>query len=425
MDHPFRSRIARLVLRLTGYSPRAALILSSNPTAVRSADQHYKYRPNSDLFYLSGILGPDVSLLVRNFETPRVLLIVPPRDPVKVLWEGEQEAYAPVAKKIGAGILRSKHPQTTLKEHLKGAEVLFTQSIPGTTSYSLRSELTSRPLERLGRLPSTFADSEKVLAALRLYKDPSEIREITECIGITGAVLRAAVPLITTRARESDLAHFIDYYYGLAGGEPAFGTIVASGASAATLHYHQLKRTMRSGDLLLIDTGIERGLYSSDISRTVPVGGTLSGAQEVLYEAVLAAQKAAIKKVKHGALIRQVYLAAAKELTLGLKELGILQGTTSRLMAKEAYKPYFPHGIGHSLGLDVHDVGGLRGNTGARLEKSMVFTIEPGLYLPKPTKHLPACGVRIEDDVVVTDRGCKVLSEKAFPKELRSIRELL
>jgi Xaa-Pro aminopeptidase len=165
-------------------------------------------------------------------------------------------------------------------------------------------------------------------------------------------------------------------------------------------------------------------MYCSDITRTIPIG-SISTAQTTLYEAVLSAQRAAIKKIKNNVLIRDIYLAAAKELALGLKETGVLKGSISMLMKKQAFKPYFPHGIGHSLGIDVHDVGGLRGNHEARLKEGMVFTIEPGVYLPSPTKHLPALGIRIEDDIVVTKGGCTVLTEEAFPKELSEVGKLL
>jgi Xaa-Pro aminopeptidase len=303
-----------------------------------------------------------------------------------------------------------------VRDLLQGSEVVYTQGLTGTVSAAVRSEISRLTGEAPRNSPHTVGSAETFLAPLRLIKSASEVAAIREAGEVTGEVLHAVLPLLEPGSSEREVGALIDYYYRLCGGCPGFETIVAAGPSAATLHYHALTRSIKDGDMVLIDTGIELGLYNADITRTIPVG-TISEAQGVMYDSVLRAQYAAIKKVKHNALIRDIYLAAAKELTIGLKEVGILKGQLSTLVSKGAYKPYFPHGIGHSLGIDVHDVGGLRGNQEARLQKGMVFTIEPGLYFPKATKHLPACGVRIEDDVVVTASGCINLTEKVFPKE--------
>jgi Xaa-Pro aminopeptidase len=354
--------------------------------------------------------------------------VVPPDDPIKKMWEGSSPSVTPIAKQIGATVIKSKEPVRTVRELLKGTDTVHTQalpghSIPGTTSSTIRQEFASRQGETPRNTPSALGNADLLLSPMRLIKYPSEVAAIKTAGSLTGEILHAALPLITPGTKEHEIVALIDYYYRLCGGEPAFGTIVAAGVSAATLHYHDATRTLRKGDFLLIDTGIELDMYASDITRTIPVG-EITEAQRTIYGAVLAAQKAAIKKVTHGALIRDIYLAAAKELTEGLKEVGILKGKTSALLGKGAYRPYFPHGIGHSLGIDVHDVGGLRGNQEARLLAGMVFTIEPGVYLPKATKHLPALGIRIEDDVLVKKKGCDVLTEKVFPKELDQVYDL-
>lgn len=390
---------------------------------TRSADQHYPYRANSDLYYLTGCTSPETTLVIRGRHTPTVTLIVPPEDPVKKLWEGSSSSITPIAKQIGATVIKSKEPLRTVRELLKGTDAVHTQALPGTLSNSIRQEFANRQGETPKNAPSSLGNADLLLSAMRLIKSSSEVSAIKTAGSVTGEVLHAILPLVTPGTKEHEIVALIDYYYRLCGGEPAFGTIVASGVSAATLHYHAATRTLRKGDFLLIDTGIELDMYASDITRTIPVGD-ITEAQRTIYNAVLAAQKAAIKKVTHGALIRDIYLAAAKELTEGLKEVGILKGKTSSLLSKGAFKPYFPHGIGHSLGIDVHDVGGLRGNQEARLQAGMVFTIEPGIYLPKATKHLPPLGIRIEDDVLVKKKGCTVLTDNVFPKELQQVYAL-
>jgi Xaa-Pro aminopeptidase len=166
-------------------------------------------------------------------------------------------------------------------------------------------------------------------------------------------------------------------------------------------------------------------MYASDVTRTLPVGDSIDPALRYLYETVLRAQERAIAKIKPGVLVSELHKTAAEELTYGLKELGILKGKLSALVTKGAYRPWFPHGIGHSLGIDVHDVGPANGDRLERLEAGMVMTIEPGLYFSKPIGPLPACGVRIEDDILVTRTGHKVLTESVFPKELDTVMGLL
>lgn len=424
MAHNFKKRVQQVIGALQRTGGSNALVLSSNPPVTRSADQHYPYRANSDLYYLTGSTAPDLTLVIRNKATPHVVLIVPSPDPTKILWEGAAPTLTPVAKAIGATILKSKDPQKSLRELLRGIHCVYTQSVPNTPSNALRQEFARQRGEPARHDPLSYADAGTIVSALRLIKSRSEITSIAKAGAVTAEVLHAVLPLVTPGTKEREIATLIECLYRTNGGESAFSPIVATGASAATLHYHAHTRTLRQGDLLLIDTGVELGMYTSDITRTIPVG-KISNAQTTLYEAVLAAQRAAFQRVKHNSLIRDVYRAAAREITLGLKETGVLKGSIATLMKKEAYKPYFPHGIGHSLGIDVHDVGGLRGNQEARLQTGMVFTIEPGVYLSKPTKYLPALGIRIEDDIVVEKNGCSVLTENAFPKELHEVAELV
>jgi Xaa-Pro aminopeptidase len=287
----------------------------------------------------------------------------------------------------------------------------------------VKHDLSSRSTYLLRNLPASLIDAEQFTSRLRLFKDPGEVARIKEAAEITGGALQNVLPLIEAGVAEREIGAFIEYFYKVHGAEPAFGTIVASGVSAATLHYRALSRKLKKGELLLIDTGAELDMYASDITRMIPVGGTTTPELRDLHDIVLRAQLLAIKKVGPGVRMMDVFKVAATELTYGLKYLGILKGNVSQLVKKGAFKPYFPHGIGHSLGIDVHDAT----PTGQEsvLEKGMVVTIEPGLYFPKPTGPLPACGVRIEDDVLVTARGHEVLTANAFTKDLDELGMLM
>jgi Xaa-Pro aminopeptidase len=256
-----------------------------------------------------------------------------------------------------------------------------------------------------------------------MVKDPSEIAHIRKAAEITEGALHHLLPLVEAGTKEREIAAFIEYFYRVHEAEPAFGTIVATGPSAATLHYHALSRSLKKGELLLIDTGAEYGMYAADITRMIPVGGTTTPELRDLHDIVLRAQMVAISKIKPGVLISDVYNADARELTYGLKYLGILKGSVAQLLKKGAFKTWFPHGIGHSLGIDVHDVS--PSGSSIPLEPGMVITIEPGLYFQKPTGPLPTCGVRIEDDVLVTARGYEVLTRDALTKDLDKLSDLL
>ena len=423
MKKPHALRIKKALNLLKSASRKEALVISSNPNVIRSRDTHYPYRPNSDLFYLTGIDAEDVTLVLRPHAEDAVVIIAPPEDKVKNLWEGTPAPIKPIAASIKAKLITSNDPVKQILSLLRGTEAVYVQSISGTPSAEVKKDLSNRSTYLLRNLPTSLIDAEQFTARLRLIKDPVEIAHIKKAAEITGGALQNVLPLIESGVQERDIAAFIEYFYKVHGAEPAFGTIVASGASAATLHYRSLTKKLKKGDLLLIDTGAELDMYASDITRMVPVGGVLSPQLRDLHDIVLRAQMIAIKKVRPGVRMMDVYMAAARELTYGLRYLGILKGNLSQLITKGAFKQFFPHGIGHSLGIDVHDAT----PTGqeAVLQKGMVITIEPGLYFPKATGPLPACGARIEDDVLVTAQGHEVLTAGAFTKDMDELGVLM
>jgi Xaa-Pro aminopeptidase len=423
MKSTYARRIKKALTLLKSAPRKEALVVSSNPHVIRSRDTHFPYRPNSDLFYFTGSHAEDVTLVLRPHAEDPIVILTPPEDKVKNLWEGAPPAIKPIATSIQATLITTTEPAKQIISLLRGTEGVYLQSILGTPSAEVKNDLSSRSTYLLRNLPTSLIDAEQFTARLRLLKDPGEVAQIKKAAEITAGALHNVLPLVEGGVEEREIAAFIEYFYKVHGAEPAFGTIVASGASAATLHYRTLKKRLKKGELLLIDTGAELDMYASDITRMIPVGGVLSPQLRDLYDIVLRAQLIAIKKVQPGVRMSDVYMAAAREMTYGLRYLGILKGNLAQLVKKGAFKPFFPHGIGHSLGIDVHDAT----TTGqeAVLQKGMVITIEPGLYFPKATGPLPACGVRIEDDVLVTARGHEVLTKGAFTKDLDELEGVM
>jgi Xaa-Pro aminopeptidase len=384
-------------------------VISSNPYRTRSHDQSFPYRPNSDLLYLGGWEDPGVTVIISSKN--KSVVFAPPVDPIMVVWEGKHADPKRLAKALDAEFVISKNIARDALAKVRGHQRLWIQSIPGTPSHEIGIQVLSMGSGERRGYPLTITELTAITAKLRLFKDASELEQIVMAGELTAVAIESILPLIEPGTTEREIAATLEYLYRLHGAEPAFGSIVATGVSAATLHYSKLSRTLRRGDLLLIDTGAELpSRYSADISRTIPVGAALTPAQRTACEAVRSAQEAAIKKARPGIALTDMLHAAATELTHGLVDLRILRGKVSKLVADKAYKPYFPHGIGHSLGLDVHDISQHREDPTNLIAAGMVLTVEPGLYFPKKTGPLDPCGIRIEDDIVITTRGAKLLT---------------
>jgi Xaa-Pro aminopeptidase len=425
MQQTYRRRIKKILKKLAAEPCSSCLVLTSNPAARRSLDTNYPYRQNSDIFYLTGSLRHDISLVLRPNTSEPITLIIPPDDKIKNLWEGTPPNMGPIAEGLNARLVRSTSVAETVFKMLRGFDSVFLPTNSSPLATKLRNHLSSLPSHEKRALPSTVIDAEPLLSVLRSIKTPQEIAKIKRATALTSAVLYHISQAIEPGMTEHEVATLIDYLYRLHGAEPAFNTIVAAGKSAATLHYQPGERCLKAGEFVLIDSGCELDMYSSDITRTIPIGESLPEPLRDVYEIVLSSQKAAIKRVKPGVTLRTIHNAAAKEITLGLKSLGILKGSTDKLLREAAYHPWFPHGIGHSLGIDVHDPTPFQDHTNFILEPGMVITIEPGLYFPKRAGKVSACGIRIEDDVLVTKQGHQILSQDVFPKELSELALLL
>jgi Xaa-Pro aminopeptidase len=278
--------------------------------------------------------------------------------------------------------------------------------------------------------PGEFTDLDHLLHEQRLFKSAAELRQMRHAAAISvrshHRAMRQCRPGMMEYQLEAELLHEFARHGAR---DAAYPSIVAGGANACVMHYTSNGAKLRKGDLVLIDAGCEYRGYAADITRTFPVNGRFSRRQRALYEVVLAAQRAAIEAVRPGAPWNAAHDASVETITAGLCDLGLLKGNLRRLISRGAYRDFYPHRVGHWLGLDVHDVGDYRpGGEWRQLEPGMVLTVEPGLYIAADNHRVPAAwrgiGVRIEDDVHVTEDAPEVLTA-ALPSDPEAIEALM
>jgi Xaa-Pro aminopeptidase len=425
----FAARRARL-MELLG--PRAALVLSSAPERLRNGDTDYKFRQDSDILYLTGFAEPGTTLVLRpGHETPFVMF-VRPRDPAAETWTGRRAGVEGALRDFGANAaFAAGELDAKLPEVLAGAEELHfpfarEPALDATVGQALAR---LRAGERRGRrAPVRLVDARLTVHELRLVKTPDEVAVQRRAAAITAEAHTAAMRAARAGVNEGELEALIDYTFRRRGGVgPGYPTIVGGGANATILHYVENNAPLVAGQLLLIDAGCEVDGYTADVTRTFPVGGRFGEAQRRLYEAVLETQLAAIEAVKPGATIDAIHAQVVSALTSRLVALGLLTGDVDALVASGAYRPFYMHRTSHWLGMDVHDVGFYSEEGVARpLVPGMVLTIEPGLYVaedaPVPPEYR-GLGVRIEDDILVTDTGYDNLTSST-PKSVEEIEKL-
>ena len=413
MDNILQKRIDKLRKILKEHNPKnsAALLLSANPILNSTRDNEVSpYLPNYNLFYLSNSESNKLHLLIKNNEK-KILLFAEPTSEKEIIWDGKKQSLKKLAQQLSLEY-RETHKENLHKdiiEKLKNIEILYTDNNPQKVDFQIKEKLQNLLSYSNYLYPHTFKHNDEVFSELRLYKTTDEIKKIKEAISITAEAMSSVQTNLKVNNYEYMIQAELEYHYRLNNAYPSFPTICANGKNAATLHYTRNDSKLKNNTYILIDTGTRHKHYCSDITRCFPIGKPKEVLNEI-YEIVTEAKYAAIKKAKDNVKIKSVYLAAAKVLTEGLKELGVLKGKTSTLMNKKAYLPYFMHGIGHSLGLNVHDIGKHRANNKTILKKGMVFTIEPGLYFQKKTGSIPACGFRNEDDILIEKNTAKNLS---------------
>jgi Xaa-Pro aminopeptidase len=415
---------------LDAMEPGSVALLLGARQATRSNDTTFPFRQESDFHYLTGFDHPNAAALLRKDGAPTFTLFVEPRDPAAETWNGYRPGVEGARSDFGAdeayaiGELVEKLPSLVSKApcvyHVLGRDAKVDAKLSETVELARmrsRSGVTA---------PDAIRDPRSIVHEMRLVKEPEELDVMRRAAEISREGHEAAARLAREGVYEYELAAALDYAFrrrGSAG--PAYETIVGGGANATILHYVANDQPLRDGTLVLIDAGCELGGYASDVTRCYPVGGRFAGAARAVYEVVLAAQLAALEVSRPGNTLEEVHTAALRKLVEGMIALGLLSGTVDDAISGGAYKPFYMHRTSHWLGLDVHDAGLYAKDGKPRpLEPGMVFTVEPGLYVPVREEKAPArlrgIGVRIEDDLVVTEDGHENLTA-SIPKSVADV----
>ena len=418
-----RKRVIRAIDR------RGILILRAASQRRFSNDVNYPYRQDSNFFYLTNIAEDDVIMVIApGYEHGDYLLFCRENSERNMVWEGRRIGLHQAVKVFNADKAFSfEEFFARLPGLLNGREYLYCDMADRAFLIKL-ADACSRPGQRGGVLPRHFTDAAVLLHEMRLLKSPLEKRLCQIASDISVAAQLRAWRRCGPGVHEHEVAAELLYEYNRCDADASYPPIVAGGANACVLHYTKNNAVLKKGSLLLIDAGAEYQMYASDITRTIPVGGRFTEAQKAIYDVVLEAQRAAISKLRAGNTWNTVHTACVRVLTRGLVDVGLLRGSVSALLKKRAYSEFFMHGIGHWLGMDVHDAGLYsRDGKPRRFEAGMFLTIEPGLYM-RSAKHIPRywrnTGIRIEDDVLVTRSDAQVLTA-ALPKETAEIEQAM
>lgn len=412
----------------------AILILPAAPERVRSHDTHYPYRQDSDFWYLSGFPEPEaVLVLVPGRAHGEVLLFCRERNAEREAWDGPRAG--PEGAVDGYG-MDDAYPIADLDEILPGllegrSRVYY--HFGRDTEFDLKligwvNRVRSQ-VRHGAQPPHEFLELGHLLHELRLFKSAGELKLMRRSAAIACEAQLAAMRATRAGGHEYEVEAALQYTYRRHNAVAAYEPIVGAGANGCVLHYRANTSALADGDLLLCDAGAEYAGYASDITRTWPVNGHYGKQQRALYDIVLAAQHAAMEQARPGRPWILGHEAAVEVLTEGLLSLGLLKGSLKAALQSGAYRRFYPHKTGHWIGLDVHDVGEYKVAGDYReLEPGMVFTIEPGLYIPPGSKGVPAkwqgIGIRIEDDVAITKTGHEVLTD-GVPKDADAVEAVL
>ena len=415
--------------------PNSIAIIPSAHPQTRSRDTEFGFRQDSDFYYLCGFTEPEaVLVLLPGRRHGQFVMFCRERDPTLELWHGRRAGPEGVCEKNGAD---DAFPIGDIDDILPGLlegrdRVYYSMGRSTDFDQQIMSWVNNiRAREATGATPpGEFTDLDHMLHELRLYKSAAEIRLMCKAADISASAHKRAMRACRPGMFEYQLEAELHHEFATNGArDPAYSSIVGSGANGCVMHYVENESKMRDGDLVLIDAGCELQYYASDVTRTFPVGGQFSKPQRELYELVLKAQAAAIEQIRPGNHWNQPHDASVKVITEGLVKLGLLKGRTSTLIKNGDYRQFYMHRVGHWLGLDVHDVGDYQVQEEWRLlEPGMVMTVEPGIYVApdntRVAKKWRGIGIRIEDDVVVTEAGCNVISD-GVPKTVEEIEALM
>jgi Xaa-Pro aminopeptidase len=417
--------------RLAQSMAEGVAVVPTAPERLRNRDTHFPYRFDSHFYYLTGFAEPEAVLVLTA--QGKSILFCRERSEEREIWDGFRHGPEAARERFA---FDEAYPIAALDEKL--VELLENQPAlhypvgadPEWDARAIRWLNAVRVKVRSGiSAPDRVQDVRSLIDNMRLVKDAQELGLLRRAARIAAAAHRRAMQATRAGRNEYEIEAELLYEFRRNGAQfPAYSPIVAGGANGCVLHYVSNNAPLRDGELLLIDAGCELDGYASDITRSFPVNGRFSPAQREVYDIVLAAQKAAMDKVRPGSAWNEPHEAAVRVLAQGMIDLGLLQGNLQEILEKETYKRFYMHRTGHWLGLDVHDAGEYkRAGQWRALEPGMTLTVEPGLYIraaddvPEPLRDI---GIRIEDDVVVTQGACEVITAEA-PKGAAEIEALM
>ena len=418
--------------RLAQAMQAGVAVLPTAPERIRNRDTHYPYRYDSHFYYLTGFAEPEAVLVLVAGAKPRSLLFCREKNEERETWDGFRFGPQGASERFG---FDEAYPISQLDAKL--AELLGDQPalyypVGADPEWDLRAMTWLNAVRAQARTglgaPERVQDVRALIDEMRLLKDGHELGIMRRAASISAEAHKRAIRAARAGRFEYELEAELLYEFRRHGAQfPAYWPIVAGGANACVLHYVSNDARLNEGDLVLIDAGCELAGYASDITRSFPVGARFSAAQREVYEIVLAAQAAAMQKVRAGLGWNEPHDAAVRVLAQGMLDLKLLAGSLDEVLEKETYRRFYMHRTGHWLGLDVHDAGDYkRAGNWRTLAPGMVLTVEPGLYIRAADdvpKALRGIGVRIEDDVLVTSAACEVITAET-PKSVADIEAL-
>ena len=418
--------------------PNSIAIIPAAHEQTRSYDTEFKFRQDSDFWYLTGFPEPDAIAVIdpQNKKSPYTLY-VRPRDPEMETWFGRREGVEGAVKNYAANTAFSVEKfGADLPKLLDGHDKLYYRfAVDKELDQKMLGYLSGQRVRRLKTAypPHTIIDPTIITGEMRLHKTSEEAEYMQTAGTIAAEAHILAMKKVKPGMNEGQVEALMEAYMKDKGASGvAYNSIVGGGANATILHYVENNAPLKDGDLILIDAGAEYKGYASDITRTFPVNGKFTPAQREVYDVVLDVQEKCIEFTKTGNTVKGRQEYSIELLTEGMVKLGLLKGKTKDLIKKKSYMKYYMHGVGHYLGLDVHDAGRYFTDQTAKNSRpfapGMVLTVEPGIYVPPDDKEAPSkyrgIGIRIEDDVLVTEDGNRNLTSKV-PKNADEIEALM
>ncbi len=411
-------------------------IIPTNTVKMRNHDCDFRFRPDSDFWYLTGFAEPGCVLVLipgeedGDDEVGKSVLFLRESNKEMETWNGKRLGLEAAPEALGVDeAYNIEDLWTKLPELLVGhPRILYRLGMDDAMDLQFNHMIKDlRGKARKGiEPPVEIVDGHHSLHEMRLHKSEQEVELMRKAAAITAEAHVAAMAAARDGMNEYEIDALLDYTFRRNGANgPAYSTIVAGGSNACILHYVENDQPLKDGELVLIDAGAEYKCYACDVTRTFPVSGTFSDPQRAIYDVVLRAQEAAVAAVKPGVPTDSIHEVSLNNLVDGLIELGLIEGPRAKAIEDKTFRDFFMHGTSHWLGLDVHDCGSYAEDGESRdLEPGMVLTIEPGLYVDPNNQDVDAkwrgIGVRIEDDILVTEEGHENLTA-AIPKSVEAV----